>query len=545
MAENKKPISIDYDVVDNATDAEVEALVDQYSRGDEEAIKAVELYDEAAKKGDASARRLKERFNQIARTKNADFIKGIHDKDPEALKNVQRIIKKYESGSLTPGEQQFILDYTTPAEEDIDRFLNEIIADPDARNKFLENLTPAKVKKLLPSYEMNPQKEEALAYTLEETKALRSGSDKEKALAKAARRKRAKSFLSSLTIGDFIAITKKGVPEESEDEAPRVTVSRVDKYRITKDRLTKAAFYNLTDPLTKVKKGLCLNNENSELLPVEMWKIGSRNNKKQVTVYANMYVPNKEDLAAAGISIGQTLSIRARLMYGAFLSLQLAGNNVFSIGMIGKIIFGTRYSNDLTEKQKKYIEDGITELFSIMININTTITDEENGLISLLDAQGVNLKYKGPFYPGEIKSAYINGALVESAVEVFKLPILYRIQDSLKSPQILNIPMKIYNIPGRIDIDTAIIRQILLDRIDYIKHGGNSDLIDYDKLLEALEIDPTDREQRERKRRIRKKVEHILDYWKTEGFISDYKELTKSNDPAKGTAPIKNLKVMM
>ena len=61
-SKKKKPINIDYEVVDNATDAQVEALGIQYSRGDEDAIIAVALYSEAAKRGDASALRLMERL---------------------------------------------------------------------------------------------------------------------------------------------------------------------------------------------------------------------------------------------------------------------------------------------------------------------------------------------------------------------------------------------------------------------------------------------------------------------------------------------------
>lgn len=545
MAENKKPISIDYDRVDNATDAEIEALVDQYSRGDEEAIKAVELYDEAAKKGDASALRLKKRFNKIAKSKNADFLKGIRDNDPEAVKNVQRIIKKYESGSLTPGEQQFILDYTTPAEEDIDRFLNEIIADPDARNKFLENLTPAKVKKLLPAYEMNPQKEEALVYTADEARTLRTGSDKEKALAKAARRKRAKSFLSNLTIGDFIAITKTVATRKSDkDDLENITTTRARDYQTTMDKLTRASFYNLRDE--GERKGLPIRSEQSKPAQVELWASGKTGNKKHVVVYANLYVPDKEELEAAGIKIGRTLSIRARVMYGALLSLQLAGNEIVSIGMIGQIIFGVRDANDLTEGQIKYIEDGVRELSLIWILIDTRIKGDEKELYSLSETQGIEEHFNDYFYPIAMGTRYLNGKLVESAIILRDFPTLYRFQKKLEKPQILKVPMDLYSIPGRTDIDTVAIRQVLLDRIEDMKHGGSIKLIDYNfQILGALEIDPTDREQRTRKSRIRKKVERILDYWKQEDFIKDYEELAKNGAPAKGTAPIKNIKIVL
>ena len=245
MANKKKPINIDYEVIDNATDAQIEAFVNQYSRGDEDAIRAVALYSEAAKRGDASALRLMEHFNEIAQTKNAEFIQRLHEKDPEAVENANRIINNYKKGRLTPGEREFILNYTSPAESEIDNFIGAIISDPTAAEDFLEKITPGKIKRILPSHEVTPQEAADLSYTREEMGTLRTGSKEEKDQVKAARRERAKRFLSGLTLKEFTILTKTGAPRRKKAtsaEIPKGTATGVDEYVTTKDILSKAVF---------------------------------------------------------------------------------------------------------------------------------------------------------------------------------------------------------------------------------------------------------------------------------------------------------------
>lgn len=548
MANKKKPINIDYEVVDNATDAQVEALSIQYSRGDEDAIRAVALYSEAAKKGDASALRLMERFNKIAQTKNAEFIRQLHEGDPEAVKNAHRIINSYNEGHLTPGEREFILSYTSPAEEEIDKFIGAIISDPTAAEDFLERITPGKLRKILPAHEVTPQEEEALTYTREEMATLRTGSEEEKAQAKAARRERAKSFLSGLTLEEFITITKTGAPKRKKkatsDEIPKGTANGVDEYVTTKDILSKAVF---GEP-GRGGKTLSLMRKNPGLLT--LWTTGKGKNKKEVTIYTRLD-PDEKALEAAGITIGKNLSKCAREVYGALLSHFLAGNNIISLGMLGKTIFNVRNGNDLTENQKKYIIDGATEIFSTSLYVDTTRTktdaqgNNEEGLVTLLEAQNISITNLEQVFPGRVTSAYINGNLAETAIELFRLPTLYKLQNVLEKGQILRAPIDILEIPGRMDEDVVTIRAYLLRRIDAMKHSNLSRMVIYKNILDEVGVDPADRTQRNRKGRILKKVERVLDYWKEEGYIHDYGKLTKDGKPVKGTASIYEIEIFL
>lgn len=262
-SKKKKPINIDYEVIDNATDAQIEAFVNQYSRGDEDAIGAVALYSEAAKRGDASALRLMEHFNEIARTKNAEFIQRLHEKDPKAVENANRIINNYKKGRLTPGEREFILNYTSPAEAEIDEFIGAIISDPTTAEDFLEGITPGKLKRILPSHEVTPQEEADLTYSREEMGTLRTGSEEEKARIKAARRERAKHFLSTLNLSEFITLLKKGTsgrryntfnPDPAAENEDYSTISTTQFYRVVSEVVNLADFDEAARRINRRKK---------------------------------------------------------------------------------------------------------------------------------------------------------------------------------------------------------------------------------------------------------------------------------------------------
>lgn len=549
MTNNKKPVKIDYDIVDNATDAQVEALCIQYSRGDKEATKAVALYMKAADAGDASALNLLKRMKKIADAKNAELMKRISENDPEAIEIIEQVLNKYmEAQPLNPGEKSFILRNTSPTEDDIDKFIGAIIEDPTAAEDFLEGLTPGKVKKFLPLYEMNPQEVETLTYTREELKALRTGSEEEKAKAKAARRERAKRFLSSLSMGDFISITKENAPrrkkKQPSDELPRGTATGVDEYVTEKDILSKAIF---GEP---GRKGKILSLMRKTPGHLTLWTTGKGKNTQEVTIYTNLD-PNEKALKAAGVTIGRNLSKCAREIYGGLLSHYLAGNSLISLGMIGKIIFNVRNGNDLTEAQKKYIVNGANELFLTTLYVDTTRSktdkagNKEKGYISLLDAQNIKITRSEQVFPGRITSAYINGSLVETAIELYKLPTLYELQNALEKGQILRAPIDILKIPGRMDEDVITIRAYLLRRIDAMKHSNLSRMIVYKNILDEIGVDPTDRKQRDRRSSILKKVERVLDYWKGEGYIHDYEKLGKNGKPIKGTASIYEIEIRL
>lgn len=406
---------------------------------------------------------------------------------------------------------------------------------------FLETLTPSKVKSLLPLHKLTPQEKEALTFTEEERAARRSGSAEEAQAAATTRRNRAKAFLSILDISEAITLLINGTkPDKNETDAPRGRTAAVNEYVVTKDLLSKAVF---GEPGRDGKPASLVRKKPGNLI---LWTTGKGNNRKNVTIYTRLD-PDKEALKAAGITIGKNLSKCARELFGALLSHKLAGNNILSLGMIGEIIYNTRDGSALTPAQKKYIIDGATELFSTTFHVDTTAKTTENPErnLTLLEAQNINIKRTEQVFPGRITSAYINGNLVDTAIELYSLPTLYILQNALERGQILRAPTEILKIPGRTDEDIITIRAYLLRRIDAMKHSNLSRMIIYKNILDELGIDPTDREQKDRRARILKKVERVLDYWTEKGYIHSYDKLTKDGKPVKGTAAIYEIEIRL
>lgn len=354
-------------------------------------------------------------------------------------------------------------------------------------------------------------------------------------------------------IYDFLLWREKEDKAKTEDPAtdPAETLpamgkpSGVNNYVITKDILSKAIF---GEPGRNGKKISIVSNKPGTLT---LWTTGKGQNKKEVAIYTRLEF-DREALKAAGITIGKNVSKRGREVFGAMLSHYLAGNKLLTLGMLGKIIFNTR-SDNLTENQKKYIIDGAQEVFGTSLYINTAFSTDEarRAIISLEQAHKVNIERFETLFPGRITSAYINGILVETAIELFRLPTLYSLQKALEKSQILRIPVEALAIPGgRMDEDVIAIRNYLMRRIDIMKHSTKvSRMIIYKNILEEVGIDPTDRAQRTQKTRMLKKVERVLDYWKEypgeEIHIKDYVKLTKNGQKARGTAPIYEIEIII
>lgn len=581
MTEEKKLPEIDRDTLDNATDEDIEAFSTQYSKGNPEAIKAYEVFKEYARRGDSSARRILDKMADLSEKYNSAFFKAVSEDEPEAVARAKQILEKYYGKrQLTPGETAFILDYARPAAKDIDKFLSALLGATGRINSFLDELTPAKARELLPRHDLTPQERDALILTYEEAEAIDEGSEEEERAAEETARQRKKSFLCELTIGELIEITKKGAPPE--EEKPRVLANSVYTYKLHKDPITKAVFG---------EKGL--DGEKHSIMarepePLPLWNTGRGKNQKKVTIYAQLIPENDDELQKKGVTVKRNLSKRAREVYGAVISHYYAGNKSISFGMIGKIIYNVRDGSELTEEQRQYIEDGTSELINTGLTIDTReikkdeFGTEDDNYISLLKAYNIDIVRRGHIIDGVLTSGYINGVYCKTVLEVNKPPALYELQEALEKKNIISVPIELMRIPGRTDEDIILIRAYLLRRVDAMKHNKHLDRrIIYKNILDEIETESTegekergkkseptepgkksepvdekkkkereDQNRRTRRKRILKKVERVLDYWKTVktpdgGYIRGYIKLGKNGKPIKNNIPLYEIEILL
>jgi len=580
MTEEKKLPEIDRDILDNATDEDIEAFTTQYSKGNPEAIKAYEVFKEYARRGDSSARRILDKMADLSEKYNSAFFKAVSEDEPEAVARAKQIVEKFGKGQLTPGETAFILDYARPAAKDIDKFLSALLGATGRINTFLDELTPAKARELLPRHDLTPQEREALIMTEEEDEALFSEDEEKIAAAEETARQRKKSFLCELTIGELIEITNKGAPPE--EEKPRVLANSVYTYKLHKDPITKAVFG---------EKGL--DGEKHSIIarepePLPLWNTGRGKNQKKVTIYAQLIPENDDELQKKGVTVKRNLSKRAREVYGAVISHYYAGNKIISSGMIGKIIYNARDGSGLTEEQRQYIEDGVSELINTGLTIDTRkikkdeAGNEDDNYVSLLKAYNIDIVRKGHIIDGVLTSGYINGVYCKTVLKVNEPPALYELQEALEKKNIISVPIELMRIPGRTDEDIILIRAYLLRRVDAMKHNKRLDRrIIYKNILDEIETESTegekergkkseptepgkksepvdekkkkereDQNRRTRRKRILKKVERVLDYWKTvktpDGeYIRGYIKLGKNGKPIKNNTPLYEIEILL
>lgn len=317
------------------------------------------------------------------------------------------------------------------------------------------------------------------------------------------------AFLINLSLYEFLKIV---IPEI----IPNVKSKLPEKYVTTKDRITKLIF-------GEIDNKSIINVQKDQV--IKLWE--NKRNKKNVTVYANIDTAAiSEAMKAAGITVGtRNLSNPAKEVFAACLSLQLAGNNYQTINQIGNIIFSTSEKGKLTPKQKKYITQGLKEIFLTPIYINTKAKGISKNNQALAEIKNVEPEYAGPMYPGEFAAFKINGNYIDeySGVVLYNLPPLYRLQKALDpQAQILTVPRKLLVIPGRTDEDLINIRAYMLRRIDAMNHSPNaSRTILFNSLLKQLNIDPGT-STRKKKSTILDKARRVLDYWKDQGYIKNY-----------------------
>lgn len=349
----------------------------------------------------------------------------------------------------------------------------------------------------------------------------------------------------------FLADVDALTDERREELAPKGKATNIREYVATKDTLSKAVFGELKRNNKVISLAASEEQPYSEdFAPTfTLWKQGKDKNLKEVRIQTFIDF-DREVLKAAGIIVGKNASKRARQVFNAMLSHLLAGNNLLTLRMLAKVIFNIGNNAKLTDAQKQYIIDGATEVFGTSLYINTELPTEEEGILSLYEAKGVNIKHLEQLFPGRITSAVINGSYVETAIELFALPTLYKLQNAMEGGQIMRIQAAALAIPGRTDEELIIIRDYLARRIDTMKHDKKqSRFIIFDNILEELGIDPKDRSQRNKRTATRKKAERILDYWKVyqgdDMHIKDYKKLTRTGQPVKGTATIYKFEILL
>lgn len=206
-------------------------------------------------------------------------------------------------------------------------------------------------------------------------------------------------------------------------------------------------------------------------------------------------------------------------VYMAIGNLYNAGNSKISIRDIYKAMGN---NSNLASSQKKKILLSIEKMSSIRITIDTTEEEQAGYRYPNLHIKRRNLLYT------KVDLAFKRGQETEVIV-LMEEPVLF--QFALARNQYTTIPATLLCSPVSKTEVTLAIENYLLKRIT--ERGKNGGTILLSTVYEKAGI-----QTRQQKHKAKEKIKTLLDYWKEQGFISDY-DICMNDNKAKPEECIK------
>lgn len=236
--------------------------------------------------------------------------------------------------------------------------------------------------------------------------------------------------------------------------------------------------------------------------------------KRQVTNTVILCLDELKDNSAI-----QRLTQYDLRVYMAIGNLYNAGNNKISIRDIYKAMGN---NSNLASSQKKKILLSIEKMSSIRITIDTTEEEQAGYRYPNLHIKRRNLLYT------KVDVALKRGQETE-VIELMEEPVLF--QFALARNQYTTIPATLLCSPVSKTEATLAIENYLLKRIT--ERGKNGGTILLSTVYEKAGI-----QTRQQKHKAKEKIKTLLDYWKEQGFISDY-DICMNDNKAKPEECIK------
>lgn len=209
------------------------------------------------------------------------------------------------------------------------------------------------------------------------------------------------------------------------------------------------------------------------------------------------------------IELSKTLTAFDKRVYIAVSAIyQYTGNDVMSVGQIYRAMGGI---NQLNEQYKQKIYKSLTKMLTTRISVNNNKERE-------VYKNYPQFVYDGALLPFERVTAYINGALVESAIHIFRYPPLIDFAKGRK--QITTIDRQLLESPINKTESNLRLENYLLETIAGMKNNRKlSRKMLYSKIYSKCDIST-----KKQKQRAPEKIKRYLNHYKTCEWIKGYKE---------------------
>lgn len=250
--------------------------------------------------------------------------------------------------------------------------------------------------------------------------------------------------------------------------------------------------------------------------------------KKDVITFVSLKIEdlNKEEVYIPGID---RLTPFDGDVLCASISLYEAGNTYMTTEMIYRTMAGNK-KLELTPQMKEEIFKSLRKLRLTGIYINA---EQEKAV-----GYNTSVRYEGVLLPNEIivnKTVFLNGKEVKDCIRLLNNSPLYEYAEGKN--QISRVPTAMLNVPLSNTKETIELKGYLLRRIANMKNIKSKlgNVIRYESIFEYLQIyvETEGDSLKLKKARIRQDVRKILEFWKQEGHIKDFKEIKEGREITK------------
>lgn len=249
--------------------------------------------------------------------------------------------------------------------------------------------------------------------------------------------------------------------------------------------------------------------------------VGRANSNKRVETL--IYI-DFNDAKKSGITISNEERITPydREIHNAVASLAAEGNQYISTSMIFQLLSGNTSDerNKMSEETRKRILRSIEKMSATRITVNAS-AEVKAGMIA-------KATYVNYLIPSKRVEIILNGQRVKDCIQLLdSLPLFdYASQkNQIASIDIKMLDAPIQNSPENITLKGYLLRRIMAISNSKYKKNNMNNVIRYDTIYQYLKVQASTKDLLNHKRKqIRDKVKKLLDFWKKEKLIKNYKE---------------------
>ena len=246
----------------------------------------------------------------------------------------------------------------------------------------------------------------------------------------------------------------------------------------------------------------------------------SRRNSQKKRIETLLYIDfNSSKANGVSISFEDRITPYDREIHNAIITLAAAGNNCITPSMIFQLLSGniSDERHKMSDETRNKILSSVDKMRFTSIEINAT-AEVKAGMIT-------RVMFNSYLIPAERTEVEVNGQIVKDGIKLIRMPPLFEYA-SLKN-QVATINVKMLDTPLNNTPENIELKAYLLSRILSMSNAKNNmlDVIRYDTLYEYLRITaPNPNQLKKKHKNIRDKTKILLDFWKEEKLIKDYKE---------------------